>query len=222
MVSVDRISKLENGSVVGPLDAYVRLAGSLRGHARRPPRRGETDPGRRRVRARRRLQGRVRARLTTEPASSWRRLTSGFLGQGAFAVPPDRSPRAGFLVAAQRPSCGRLGILNQCAPNQSALDRYAGKGHATWVTKPRIDQDPEGASAAFGERLRELRNRQGLSQDALAHATDIHSTAVGRMERGAREPRLTTILRLARGLGIPPGELLNDLGNTSQKQQVSS
>lgn len=29
LVGVDRISKLENGSVVGPLDTYVRLAGGL-------------------------------------------------------------------------------------------------------------------------------------------------------------------------------------------------
>jgi transcriptional regulator with XRE-family HTH domain len=29
LVTVDRISKLENGSVVGPLDTYVRLAGGL-------------------------------------------------------------------------------------------------------------------------------------------------------------------------------------------------
>lgn len=29
MVSVDRVSTLENGNVLGPLDIYVRLAGSL-------------------------------------------------------------------------------------------------------------------------------------------------------------------------------------------------
>jgi transcriptional regulator with XRE-family HTH domain len=29
VVSVDRISKLENGRVLGPLDTYVRIAGSL-------------------------------------------------------------------------------------------------------------------------------------------------------------------------------------------------
>ncbi len=29
LVTVERISKLENGSVVGPLDSYVRLAGGL-------------------------------------------------------------------------------------------------------------------------------------------------------------------------------------------------
>lgn len=86
----------------------------------------------------------------------------------------------------------------------------------------RLDQDPKRASAAFGKRLRELRDRLDLSQDALAHATDIHPTAIGRMERGAREPRLTTILRLARGLDVQPGELLNDLGEASKVQQSGS
>lgn len=70
-------------------------------------------------------------------------------------------------------------------------------------------EHPNAASVAFGQRLRELRAASGMSQDALAQATDIHPTAIGRMERGAREPRLTTILRLARGLGVPPGELVN-------------
>lgn len=79
-----------------------------------------------------------------------------------------------------------------------------------------LDQDPARASAAFGRRLRELRERHTLSQDALAHATDIHPTAIGRMERGAREPRLTTILRLANGLGVQPGELLDDLDAASK------
>jgi transcriptional regulator with XRE-family HTH domain len=74
-----------------------------------------------------------------------------------------------------------------------------------------LDQDPTAASAAFGQRLKELRARQGLSQDQLSDNTDVHPTAIGRFERGAREPRLTTILRLARGLGVRPGELVDDL-----------
>jgi transcriptional regulator with XRE-family HTH domain len=41
-------------------------------------------------------------------------------------------------------------------------------------------------------------------------------TAIGRMERGAREPRLTTILRLADGLNVEPGELVNDLGKEAK------
>ena len=86
----------------------------------------------------------------------------------------------------------------------------------------RSDQDPKQLSAAFGERLRELRGRQELSQDALADATDIHPTAIGRMERGAREPLLSTILRLAHGLDVQPGELLNDLVEAPETRQSGS
>lgn len=74
-----------------------------------------------------------------------------------------------------------------------------------------LDEDPKAASAVFGERLKELRAQQGLSQDQLSDNTDVHPTAIGRFERGAREPRLTTILRLARGLEVRPGELVDDL-----------
>jgi transcriptional regulator with XRE-family HTH domain len=71
--------------------------------------------------------------------------------------------------------------------------------------------DPDKASAAFGQRMRELRAREGVSQDGLAREADVHPTAIGRIERGRREPRLTTILRLAHGLGVEPGELVNGL-----------
>jgi transcriptional regulator with XRE-family HTH domain len=71
--------------------------------------------------------------------------------------------------------------------------------------------DPDKASAAFGQRMRELRAREGISQDGLAREADVHPTAIGRIERGGREPRLTTILRLAHGLGVEPGELVNGL-----------
>lgn len=74
-----------------------------------------------------------------------------------------------------------------------------------------LDEDPPAASTAFGQRLREIRDERGLSQDALADRTDVHPTAIGRLERGSREPRLTTILRLARGLDVEPGKLLDDL-----------
>lgn len=74
-----------------------------------------------------------------------------------------------------------------------------------------LDQDPHAASVAFGKRLRELRAERNVSQDDLARRTDVHPTAIGRLERGSREPRLSTILRLARGLDVEPGKLLDDL-----------
>lgn len=74
-----------------------------------------------------------------------------------------------------------------------------------------LADDARDASQAFGRRVREVRRAKGMPQDALAHAADIHPTAVGRYERGRREPRLSTILRLARALDVPPGELVDDL-----------
>jgi transcriptional regulator with XRE-family HTH domain len=64
---------------------------------------------------------------------------------------------------------------------------------------------------AFGLRLRDLRAEHGVSQYVLAHRTGIHPTAIGRFERGDREPRLSSILRLARGLGVDAGKLVNGL-----------
>jgi transcriptional regulator with XRE-family HTH domain len=74
-----------------------------------------------------------------------------------------------------------------------------------------LDDDPHAASLAFGLRLRELRAQRRISQDTLARRTDVHPTAIGRLERGDREPRLTTILRIARGLEVQPGALLDEL-----------
>lgn len=76
---------------------------------------------------------------------------------------------------------------------------------------------PGDLSVAFGHRLREVRSEQGLSQDDLARATDVHPTMISRFERGAREPRLKSILRLAEGLGVHPGRLLEGPGTSIER-----
>jgi len=78
--------------------------------------------------------------------------------------------------------------------------------------------DSDRASRAFGERMRELRAREGVSQDGLARETDVHPTSIGRLERGGREPKLTTILRLAHGLGVEPGELIDGLEGSDTRE----
>jgi transcriptional regulator with XRE-family HTH domain len=61
----------------------------------------------------------------------------------------------------------------------------------------------------FGRSLRRERLRRGLSQEDLGHASGLHPTEVSRLERGVREPRLSTIVALARGLGTTPSALLD-------------
>ena len=70
---------------------------------------------------------------------------------------------------------------------------------------------PGEMSVVFGKRLREVRREHGMSQDQLADRAGVHATVISRMERGAREPRITTVLRLAEGLSVQPGTLMNDL-----------
>ena len=52
----------------------------------------------------------------------------------------------------------------------------------------------------FAANLRRLRRDAGLSQEQLADRTGLHPTEISRLERAVREPRLGTIVRLARGL----------------------
>lgn len=63
----------------------------------------------------------------------------------------------------------------------------------------------------FARNLRDQRARRGLSQEALAHACGLHRTEISLLERAAREPRLSTIVRLARGLQLLPAELLRGI-----------
>jgi len=65
------------------------------------------------------------------------------------------------------------------------------------------------ARLRFARNLRAHRTRLGLSQEALGDACDLHRTEVSLLERAGRDPRLSTIVRLARALKIPPSELLD-------------
>jgi transcriptional regulator with XRE-family HTH domain len=50
----------------------------------------------------------------------------------------------------------------------------------------------------FGGTLRRERIRAGLSQQQLAELAGIGASAVSRLERGERDPLLTTLLQVAR------------------------
>lgn len=60
----------------------------------------------------------------------------------------------------------------------------------------------------FGKRLKELRNSQGLSQEALALACELDRTYIGGAERGERNVSLVNIHKIANALNIPAHELL--------------
>ena len=61
---------------------------------------------------------------------------------------------------------------------------------------------------AFGEHLRELRKKKGLTQEELADKAGMHFTYVGQIERGLRNPSLVNLHKLAKALGVRAGDLL--------------
>jgi transcriptional regulator with XRE-family HTH domain len=63
----------------------------------------------------------------------------------------------------------------------------------------------------FGQNVRRARLARGWTQEDLAHKTGLATVQVSRIERGRREVRLTTILRLLRALDLAPAELLKGL-----------
>lgn len=63
----------------------------------------------------------------------------------------------------------------------------------------------------FGERVRQRRLELGLSQEAAAVRCGIHWTQLGKVERGQRSLRLETIVKIADGLDVDPGVLVNGL-----------
>jgi transcriptional regulator with XRE-family HTH domain len=68
----------------------------------------------------------------------------------------------------------------------------------------RVDQ----ISTVFGQVLREQRLSRELSQEELALAADVDRTFVSQMERGIRQPTITTLIKLAGALGIQPSTLV--------------
>ena len=61
---------------------------------------------------------------------------------------------------------------------------------------------------SFAARLRELRERAGLTQAQLAERAGLHISAVTRFEQGWREPSLATAAELAKALGVKVDEFL--------------
>ena len=76
--------------------------------------------------------------------------------------------------------------------------------------------DPEHAvalepQAVFGAKVRRLREEAGLTLEELGDRCDMELAYVSRVERGQKDVQLSTIVRLACGLGGAPAVLIADV-----------
>ncbi len=63
----------------------------------------------------------------------------------------------------------------------------------------------------FGQRVRELRESRGLSQESLAAVAGLHRTHISLIERGHRSVRLETVVALATAMAVEPADLMPPL-----------
>jgi transcriptional regulator with XRE-family HTH domain len=61
----------------------------------------------------------------------------------------------------------------------------------------------------LAKNLRQLRQERGCSQEAFADEAGLHRTYISDLERGARNPTIIVVDKLATALGVTPGRLLD-------------
>lgn len=69
--------------------------------------------------------------------------------------------------------------------------------------------DPTAVAQVFGSELRAARVRAGLTQLGLAERCGLDRTYISLLERGLRQPSITTVLQVAEAIGIEPTRLID-------------
>ncbi|MBT2117796.1 helix-turn-helix transcriptional regulator [Dyella sp. LX-66] len=69
--------------------------------------------------------------------------------------------------------------------------------------------DSDALRISLGLTIRARRESMGYSQDTFADAIGMHRAYYASIERGKRNLTLSTLVRVAQGLGIRPSKLLD-------------
>jgi XRE family transcriptional regulator, fatty acid utilization regulator len=72
-----------------------------------------------------------------------------------------------------------------------------------------VDRTDDPGMADLGTNLREARERLGLTQEQVAERCGVHATEVSRIEGGKRDPKVSTLERLAKAVEVKPARLLD-------------
>jgi transcriptional regulator with XRE-family HTH domain len=63
----------------------------------------------------------------------------------------------------------------------------------------------------FGKRVKELRTKKKISQEALAHLSGIDRTYMTSVENGKRNISIQNIEKIVKGLGISMGDFFEEI-----------
>ncbi|HUC00498.1 MAG TPA: helix-turn-helix transcriptional regulator [Solirubrobacterales bacterium] len=60
----------------------------------------------------------------------------------------------------------------------------------------------------LGENLRAAREEREMTQEQVAERSGVQAGEISRIETGKRDPQVSTLLKIAKALKVPPGKLL--------------
>lgn len=80
---------------------------------------------------------------------------------------------------------------------------------------------PPDISALFGEVLQRYRAGAGITQEELALRAGVDRTFVSRLERGVRQPTITTLINLAEALNVSAADLVRETERAHQHARTS-
>ncbi len=64
-------------------------------------------------------------------------------------------------------------------------------------------------SQNIGDKIKQIRNKQGITQDELARKSEIPYTTLTKIESNViTKPTIQTVVKIAKGLGITIDELI--------------
>jgi len=81
------------------------------------------------------------------------------------------------------------------------------------------NMDNTDISLIFGEVLRRYRSERGITQEDLAFQAGVDRTYVYRLERGVRQPTITTLIGISRALGVSAVDLVGDVEKEYLRQK---
>jgi len=80
---------------------------------------------------------------------------------------------------------------------------------------------PPDISVLFGEVLQRYRASAGISQEELALRAGVDRTFVSRLERGVRQPTITTVISLAEALNVSAADMVRETERAHQGVRTS-
>jgi len=120
--------------------------------------------------------------------------------------------RLGFtpVTATVRPGGGSLSLVDKTGReieiSASSLRAVLDKEY-----RARLLSADDAERKLVGAKLRAVRESMGLSQRELSHRSCIAQESLSRVETGRRDPRLGTLQRVARGMGLSLDQLMERL-----------